>query len=75
LPHLLDALCEGEISFDKLRALVDVATPSTDAELRDRARECTVREAQLPSGNRLLGAPLVPYRPTFPAARIELAAE
>jgi hypothetical protein len=44
LPHLLDALCEGEISFDKLRALVDVATPATDAELRDRARECTVRE-------------------------------
>ena len=37
------ALC-GRVSFDKVRAIVDVATPDTDEELRDQARVCTVRE-------------------------------
>ena len=44
LPHLLGALCEGTISFDKLRAVVDVAKPETDRELREQARQCSVRE-------------------------------
>ena len=30
LPHLVGGLCEGEISFDKVRALADVATPETE---------------------------------------------
>jgi hypothetical protein len=44
LPHLVASLQEGDITFDKLRAVADVATPETDRELRDQARECSVRE-------------------------------
>jgi hypothetical protein len=44
LPHLTAGLCEGELSFDKVRALTDVATSETDRELRNRASECSVRE-------------------------------
>jgi hypothetical protein len=44
LPHLVGALCRGDISFDKLRAVVAVATPATDQELCDQARQCTVGE-------------------------------
>ena len=44
LPHLMGSLCAGEVSFDKVRAVVDVATPKTDRELCDQARICTVRE-------------------------------
>src|SRR6516165_3998454 len=36
LPHLTASLCEGEISFDKLRTLIGVATPETDRELREQ---------------------------------------
>ena len=34
----------GEISFDKVRVLADVATPETERELCDQAKECSVRE-------------------------------
>ena len=44
LPLLLGALCDGEVSFDKVRAVADVATPETDRELSDQAKACTVRE-------------------------------
>jgi hypothetical protein len=44
LPHLVGSLCAGDVSFDKVRAVVDVATPVTDEELRDQARMYTVRE-------------------------------
>jgi Domain of unknown function (DUF222)/HNH endonuclease len=44
LPQLATALSAGEISFDKVRAVVDVATPETDQELRERASECSVRQ-------------------------------
>ncbi len=44
LPHLMGSLCTGEVSFDKVRAVVDVATPATDEGLCDQARVCTVRE-------------------------------
>jgi hypothetical protein len=44
LPHLAAGLASGELSFDKVRAVVDGATPSTDAELAARAKTCTVRE-------------------------------
>jgi hypothetical protein len=53
LPQLSDALSAGEVSFDKVRAVVDVATPESDAELRDRATEYSVRElAQLARSQR-----------------------
>jgi hypothetical protein len=44
LPHLVGSLCEGDISFDKVRAVVDVATRATDRELSDQAKERSVRE-------------------------------
>ncbi len=44
LPHLSDALTSGELSFDKVRAVADVATPETDAELAQTAATLSVRE-------------------------------
>ena len=44
LPHLVGSLSAGEISFDKVRAVVDVATPRTDQTLCDQAKELSVRE-------------------------------
>ncbi len=44
LPQLTEALKEGEITFDKLRALADVATPETDSALVGAARGRSVRE-------------------------------
>ena len=38
------SLSEGEISFDKLRAVSDMATPETDRDVLERARECSVRQ-------------------------------
>jgi hypothetical protein len=43
-PHLTASLCEGEISFDKFRMVIGVATPETDRELREQAKGCSVRE-------------------------------
>ena len=44
LPELAAALATGELSFDKVRAVVDVATPETDHDLRSQAAECSVRQ-------------------------------
>jgi Domain of unknown function (DUF222)/HNH endonuclease len=44
IPHLVGALCTGDISFDKVRAVADVATPETDQELRIQAQECSVHD-------------------------------
>jgi Domain of unknown function (DUF222)/HNH endonuclease len=44
LPHLIGAVCAGDISFDKMRAVADVATPETDEGLKEQAERCTVRE-------------------------------
>ncbi len=44
LPVTAAALSDGEISFDKVRAMVDVATPETDAELCERAKTCSVAQ-------------------------------
>jgi hypothetical protein len=44
LPRLMGSLCGGDISFDKVRAVVDVASPATDQELCERAKEHSVRE-------------------------------
>ena len=44
LPHLVGSLGSGDISFDKVRAVVDVATARTDGELCAQAKEHSVRE-------------------------------
>ena len=44
LPHLVGAFAGGTLSFDKVRALADVATPESDAPLCEQANACTVRE-------------------------------
>jgi hypothetical protein len=44
LPHLVESLCAGDLSFDKVRAVADVATPETDRELADQAKKHSVRE-------------------------------
>ncbi len=44
IPHLIRSLRAGEVSLDKVRAVADVATPETDPELCDRAKEHSVRE-------------------------------
>ncbi|MFZ0249791.1 MAG: HNH endonuclease [Acidimicrobiales bacterium] len=44
LPHLVESLCAGDVSFDKIRALANIATPEIDEQLRDLARERSVRE-------------------------------
>lgn len=44
LPQLTEALADGEISFDKLRVIANVATPETDGELLEAARQSSVRE-------------------------------
>ena len=46
LPELAAGLASGELTFDKVRAVVDVATPANERELADLARECTVRQLQ-----------------------------
>jgi plasmid stabilization system protein ParE len=44
IPHLVGALCDGDVSFDKVRAVVDVATPETDHQLSDQARHHNVHD-------------------------------
>jgi hypothetical protein len=44
IPRLVGSLCAGEISFDKVRVLSDVATPETEGGLCEQAKECSVRE-------------------------------
>jgi hypothetical protein len=43
-PHLMGSLCAGDLSFDKVRVVADVATPRTERQLCEQAKECTVRE-------------------------------
>ena len=44
LPHLVGGLSSGEISFDKVRALADVARAETEEGLCSQAKERSVRE-------------------------------
>ncbi len=44
LPSLAGALSRGGVSFDKVRAVVDAATPETDAEWAQKAEELSVAE-------------------------------
>jgi hypothetical protein len=45
-PRLTAGLSSGELTFDKVAALVDVATPANDRELADLAQESTVLQLQ-----------------------------
>ena len=44
LPHLAAALCEGTLSFDKVRAVAPLANAGNDEVLAQRAKELSVRE-------------------------------
>jgi hypothetical protein len=44
LPQLAEGLATGELSFDKVRAVCDTTTPETDREIREQAKECSVRQ-------------------------------
>ena len=44
LPHLAAGLSSGELTFDKVRAVADVASPRNDQELAEQAKDCTVRQ-------------------------------
>ncbi|MGP0031004.1 MAG: DUF222 domain-containing protein [Acidimicrobiales bacterium] len=44
LPHLAQGLKVGALSYDKVRAAVDLATPETDASVLRQAEECSVRQ-------------------------------
>jgi hypothetical protein len=44
LPQLAAGLAEGELTFDKVRAVADAATPETDHDVAALAQECTVKE-------------------------------
>jgi hypothetical protein len=44
LPHLAQGLRVGALSFDKVRAAVEIAKPETEASLLRQAQECTVRQ-------------------------------
>jgi Domain of unknown function (DUF222)/HNH endonuclease len=44
LPHLVGSLGAGEISFDKVRALAEVASAETEYQLCSQAKGCSLRE-------------------------------
>jgi Domain of unknown function (DUF222)/HNH endonuclease len=44
MPHVIESLCAGDLSFDKVRAVADVVTPGTDKRLVDQAKENSVRD-------------------------------
>jgi hypothetical protein len=44
LPKLADGLCDGSVSFDQVRAVVDVARPENEGALVAQASECSVRQ-------------------------------
>ncbi|MGO8862726.1 MAG: DUF222 domain-containing protein [Acidimicrobiales bacterium] len=44
LPHLAQGLRVGALTFDKVRAAVDIATPESEASVLRQAEECTVRQ-------------------------------
>jgi hypothetical protein len=44
LPHLSQGIRVGALSFDKVRAVVDLAKPETDASILRQAEECSVRQ-------------------------------
>jgi hypothetical protein len=63
IPDLIGSLCAGDISFDKVRVVADVATPETDHELCAQAKERSVRElTDIARCAAELTAPLAPHQ-------------
>jgi hypothetical protein len=60
VPQLVGALQAGEISFDKLRAVAETATPETEGELLDEARQRSVRELAVLAGSMRTAPPRDP---------------
>ena len=60
IPQLVEALQAGEISFDKLRAIAEVATPETEGELLNEARRRSVRELSVLAGTMRTAPPADP---------------
>jgi hypothetical protein len=46
LPQLEADLSSGKLTFDKVRAIADVATPANERDLAEQAQEYTVRQLQ-----------------------------
>ena len=69
VPQLVGALQAGEISFDKLRAVAEAASPETEGELLDEARHRSVRELTSLAGS-MRSAP--PRDPTVEQQRRSL---
>ncbi len=44
LPHLIGAVCAGDVSLDKVKVLAEVATSESDEELCEEAKKHSVRE-------------------------------
>jgi hypothetical protein len=44
MPHVVESLCAGDVSLDKVRAVADVATQATDRHLLAQAKEHSVRD-------------------------------
>jgi hypothetical protein len=70
LPELQGALSSGRLSFDQVRALVDVARPEDDAEWAERAQGLSVREVaelarRAPASKARRKKPEGPPRPTL----------
>ena len=65
LPRLAEGLCEGNISFDQARAVVDAATPENEHAYVAHASECSVRQLSE------LAKAEVHARPSVPSAARE----
>ena len=44
LPHLVESLCVGDLSLDKVRAVAALATAQSERRLGEVAKECSVRQ-------------------------------
>ena len=85
MPHLVESLCAGDLSFDKVRAVADVATPETDQELCDQAKVSTVRQLadvarskpapKPPSGRTEHDRRFLRFNDTFRTVNLQLPAE
>ncbi len=57
LPKLAEGLCDGSVTFDQVRAVVDLARPENEGALVARASECSVRQLAEAAN---AAAPIVP---------------
>jgi Domain of unknown function (DUF222)/HNH endonuclease len=60
IPQLVGALQSGDISFDKLRAVAEAASPETEGELLNEARHRSVRELTVLAGSMRTAPPRDP---------------